>query len=104
MKKVIDGKVYDTETAEQIASTTFSKYGDLTYWSEKLYRTRKGNWFIAGEGGAMSPYARSIGQNEIGGGSAIIPLTRVKALSWLEAHTPDSEAVEKYFSDVFEKG
>ena len=102
MRNVIDGKVYDTETAEQIASTTYSKYGDLTYWSEELYRTQKGNWFLAGEGGALSKYARNVGQNEIEGGSAIIPLTRVKALSWLEVHTSGSEAIEKYFADVID--
>jgi len=102
MRKVIDGKVYDTETAEQIATDSFSNYGDLTYWSEALYRTQKGNWFLCGEGGALTKYARGVGQNEIGGGSAIIPLTRGKALSWLEAHTPDAEVYEKYFTDVVE--
>ena len=100
MKKVIEGKRYDTETATKVGSDSYSNYGDLGYWSEELYRTQKGNWFLAGEGGALSKYARSVGQNEVGGGSAIIPLTRGKALSWLEAHTSDSESYEKYFTDV----
>ena len=103
MKQIVGSKVYDTEAAEQVATDSFSNYGDLGYWSEELYRTQKGNWFLAGEGGAMTRYARSVGQNEIGGGSAIIPLTRGKALSWLEAHTSDSESYEKYFTDVLEE-
>ena len=102
MRKIISNQVYDTETATKVADDSYSNYGDLAYWSEELYRTKRGNWFLAGEGGAMSKYARAIGQNEVGGGSAIIPLTRGKALAWLEAHTSDSEAIEKYFADVVE--
>ena len=94
MRKVIEGKRYDTDAAEKIGSDSFSNYGDLTYWSEEIYRTKKGNWFLAGEGGALTRYARGVGQNEVGGGSAIIPLTRGKALAWLEAHAPASEAFE----------
>ena len=100
MRKVIEGKRYDTETATKVADDSYSNYGDLGYWCEELYHTNKGNWFLAGEGGAMSPYARSVGQNETGGGSAIIPFTRDEALAWLETHASDSDAVEKYFADA----
>jgi len=92
MRKVIEGKRYDTETAEQVASTSYANYTERTYWSEELYRTKKGNWFLYGEGGDLSKYARS----------AIIPLTRVKAMSWLEVHTTGSEAIENYFADVID--
>ena len=102
MKKVINGKRYDTETAALVAADSYSHPGDLGYWSEEIYRTKRGNWFLAGEGGAMSKYARAVGQNEMGGGNAIIPLTKSDALSWLEAHTSDSESYEKYFTDVVE--
>ena len=102
MKKVIRGLRYDTETATRVATDSYSNYGDLGYWCEELYHTKRENWFLYGEGGAMSKYATAVGQNEVGGGSAIIPLTRGKALAWLEAHTPDSEAYEKYFSDMLE--
>ena len=100
MKKVINGKRYDTETATKVADDSYSNYGDLGYWSEELYHTNKGNWFLVGEGGAMSKYARAVGQNETGGGSAIIPLTGGEALAWLEAHTEDSEAYEEYFTGI----
>ena len=103
MRKVINGKRYDTETAALVAADSYSHPGDLGYWAEEIYRTKRGNWFLYGEGGAMSQYSRSVGQNEVGGGSAIIPLTRGKALSWLEAHTHDSTTFEKYFKDVVEK-
>ena len=102
MEKIINGKRYDTETAKQIAAASYSHYGDSQYWCEGLYRTKKGDWFLVGEGSAMSKFARAVGQNEVGGGSAIISLTRVKALSWLEVHTSGSEAIEKYFADVID--
>ena len=103
MRKVIEGKRYDTETAKQIAAASYSNYGDLAYWAEGLYRTKKGNWFLVGEGRALTQYSRSVGQNETGGGSAIIPLTRGKALAWLGAHAPASEAYEEYFANVVEE-
>ena len=102
MKKIIRGLRYNTDTAKRVATDSYSNSGDFQYWCEELYRTRKGNWFLYGEGGAMSKYARSVGQNETGGGSAIIPLTRGKALAWLGAHAPASEAFEEYFSDAIE--
>ena len=102
MKKVINGKRYDTETATKVADDSYSNYGDFGYWSEEIYRTKRGNWFLVGEGGAMSPYARAVGQNETRGGSVIIPFTKKEALAWLEAHTEDSEAYEEYFTDMLE--
>ena len=91
MKKIINGKRYDTETAEMVADDSYSNYGDFGCWSEELYRTKKGNWFLCGEG-----------DDETRDGSVIIPFTKKEALAWLEAHTSDSEAYEEYFADVVE--
>ena len=102
MKKVVNNKRYDTETAALVAADSYSHPGDLGYWAEEIYRTKRGNWFLVGEGGAMSPYARAVGQNETRGGSVIIPFTKKEALAWLEAHTEGSEAYEEYFTDVLE--
>ncbi len=47
MKSIIEGKIYNTETADQICqgdnglSTT-----DCYYQSEELYRTQKGAYFV----------------------------------------------------------
>ena len=100
MKKVVNGKRYDTNTATRVASDSYANYGDFDHWSEEIYLTQKGNWFLYGEGNAMSPYARCTGQNEVSGGSTIIPLTEGEALAWLEAHTEDSEAYEEYFTGI----
>ena len=87
MKKVIKGKVYDTETAKKVASW-YSSYArsDFYYYEEKLYQKKTGEFFIYGEGNAASPYSRSCGQNERCGGEKITPLTFKEAQEWAEKH------------------
>lgn len=101
MRKIIDGKRYDTETATEIASWGFGNYGDFNRCEETLYRTKRGSWFIHGEGGARSKYARTVGQNEWSGGSAIEPLSEADAKAWLERNG-ETDVLEQYFSDQIE--
>jgi hypothetical protein len=50
MKKIIEGKRYDTETAKLVASYE-NQYGrnDFNFYKGELYRTTKGNFFIVEE-------------------------------------------------------
>lgn len=86
MKKIINGKVYDTDTAHDMGSDSYSNRRDFSYWSETLYQKRTGEFFLYGEGGPMSRYAETIGQNEWIGGEKIIPLSLAKARAWAEEH------------------
>ena len=87
MKKVIDGKTYNTETAECLANWwNGCSTADFGYCLENLYRTKKGTYFIAGEGGAMSKYAQSCGHNSVCGGEGITPLSEFEAREWVEVH------------------
>ena len=87
MKKIINGRLYDTDTAKEI-----DVYGnglgprDFRNYSETLYLKRTGEYFLCGEGGPMSKYARSCGGNSWSGGSGIIPLTAEEAREWGEKH------------------
>lgn len=64
MKKVINGKMYNTETATRIASWDNGIYGnDFKSCEEDLYLSKKGQYFVAGSGGAMSSYAQSYGNS-----------------------------------------
>ena len=102
MKKVINGKVYNTETATLIHEWDNGIYGnDFKRCEEGLYRTDKGAYFTAGSGGPMSKYARSCGNNARCGGEGINVLTKEEALEWLESHDGD-DAIEEYFSDMIE--
>ncbi len=101
MIKIIDGRRYDTDKAELVASVSYSNPSDFHYFSEDLYRTRNGNWFIHGEGGAMSKYAVQVEQNSWSGGAEIRPLSEDQAYRWLE-EIGEVDAIEKYFSDRVE--
>lgn len=103
MKKVIDGKVYNTETAIEIDYYSSNYYcNDFNYFSETLYKTKKGNYFLFGSGNAMSKYSCSVGNNGRGGSSDIIALTESEAMEWMEEHG-DPEIMEKEFSHALEE-
>lgn len=86
MKKVINKKLYNTETAERVGCWGNGHYtNDFGYCSEDLYRTKSGNFFLHGEGGPLSKYAQSSG-NSTGWGERIVPLTYEEAQAWAEKH------------------
>ena len=57
MKTIINGRMYDTETAEKIAGWDNGIYGrDFRSCEETLYKKKTGEYFIYGSGGADSKY------------------------------------------------
>lgn len=101
MKRVINGKKYDTETAVSIHTIEFNfNYGNFTYYSEALYRKKTGEFFLYGEWGALTKYA----ELEAGGlkdGRQIIPLTEEQAKAWAEENLSVDD-YEKTFGEVEE--
>lgn len=85
MKKIIDGKTYNTDTATELGNYR-NNPGNFSFVDESLYRTKKGAYFLAGKGGPMSKYAQSCGLNEWCGGSDIHPISEQEARRWLERH------------------
>jgi hypothetical protein len=103
MKKVIDGKIYNTETAELLHNWDNGHYGnDFRSCEESLYKTKKGAYFLHGEGGPMSKYAKSCGNNSVCGGASITPITEKEVLAWLEEHD-GSDVLESLFPDQIEE-
>ena len=102
MKKIIDGKRYDTETATHIANFDNGlSRGDFRWLDEDLYQTPKGNWFIHGTGGAMTSWREAEGQNSWAGGEGIRPLTAEEAREWCECFGK-TKVIETYFADQIE--
>jgi hypothetical protein len=102
MKKIINGKVYDTEKAKQVASySNAGSWRDFQHYEETLYLKKTGEYFLFGEGGPMTRYARSEGQNSWTGGERIEPLTYAAAKEWAEEHLTASE-YESIFGEVEE--
>lgn len=96
MKKVINGSLYDTETAKLLGEDSYSNPRDFAHWRESLYRTKSGKYFLHGEGGAMTKYAVSVGQNEWSGGEKIIPLDLDSAQKWSEEHLDGDEYIRAF--------
>jgi len=87
MRKIIEGKIYNTETATELAHYEYGEgRRDFRYVWEALYRTPKGAYFTAGEGGPMTRYARSCGDNSTCGGEGLFVLTEAEAKEWMERH------------------
>lgn len=83
MKQVIDGKLYDTETATKIGSYWNGlSTSDFRRVSEELYRTKSGNY--------------------LWGSSRIIPLSKEEAFEWAQQHLSTDEVL-KEFPDMIEE-
>lgn len=85
MKKIINGKVYDTSTAQCLGewSSPYTR-SDFKWVEETLYRKRTGEFFLCGKGGPRSQYAKPVGIREWESGERIMPLTWDEARDWAE--------------------
>lgn len=102
MKKIINGKKYDTDTAKEVGyKASGVSPRDLSWWRETLYVKRTGEFFLYGEGGPMTKYAVSCGQNQWCGSSKIIPLNTEAAQKWVSEHLSVDE-YESLFGEVTE--
>ena len=90
MKKVMNGKMYNTETAEKLAEWDNGRWGSFDACAETLYRKRTGEFFLHGDGDAMSIYAKPC-EGGVAGGQAIIPLSEKEAREWAEEHLNGDE-------------
>ena len=99
MKRIVNGKRYNTGTATLLCNISrggFSR-SDFAYDDTNLYITDKGNFFIAGQGGARSRWAQSYGQNGSQGGSGLRPIDKNDARALLEQYGSAAQ-VEEHFT------
>lgn len=101
MKKVITGKMYDTDTAKAVGMFSRGNRYDFHFVSETLYKKKTGEFFLYGEGGAMSKYAVTIDCNSWCGGERITPITEDDAKEWAEINL-DGDEYESIFGTVEE--
>jgi len=99
MKQIINGKIYNTDTADYIGNyETNCGSRDFGYEFTELYRTKKGAFFVAGNGGPYSRWSMPIGTNGMGGGSGIQTMTTEEALAWCEQSRIDADTISIYFN------
>lgn len=101
MKKIVDGQVYDTETATKVWEYRFAER--CTFFSEEavLYvipNSANGfNFFLAGEGGPLSRWDCWVDDRRV---DVIVPLDAEMACDWLEnVANASNEVMMKYFGD-----
>ena len=102
MRRIIEGKRYDTASATLVAEARSGENcTDFAYFEETLYRTPSGAWFLYGEGGGLSKYREALSEHSWCGGSRITPLTPDEAMAWLEDHD-ETEALERHFAEAIQ--
>lgn len=83
MKTKINRKTYDTEVAKALAIYINNQpLGSVFRFSEILYVTSDGEYFIHGRGGAMTQYAKRYKNRSNVSGEAIVPMTVNQAKDW----------------------
>ena len=105
MKKVISGKMYSTDTAEEIGRIDEGNPYNGTDYDEYLYKKKTGEFFFYGAGGANSKYRyyKSTGPNSWyqNCGEKIVPISLDEAKRWLEEYF-NAEYYEDVFGEVAE--
>ena len=102
MKKIINSKKYDTETAKEVGHYCAAlSVNDFGYFEETLYWKKIGEFFLYGSGNAASKYSKKCGTNTWGCGEAIVPMTESEARDWAEQHL-DADEYETIFGEVEE--
>lgn len=102
MKARINGKTYNTETADYVCAWDNGRpRNDLHYEEVYLYRKRTGEFFIEGEGGAATVW----GYEDKGGarsfGVKLFPVSKTGACQIVEARR-NGEAVRFSLCSFFE--
>ena len=102
VKKKFNQQVYDTKKAELIYEYENDyEMSNFQWMVESLYRTKKGEWFLAGEGGPMTKY-RKISDDGDTYGEGLEPISADTALEWLKQFG-DTKTIERYFADTIEE-
>lgn len=99
MKKVINGKIYDTDKATKICALNQGNGISDVYWAEfELYQTLKSKrFFIAGKGGPLSLFGKPSRDGGWDSGEGIIPISEEKALELCEKKGLPPEEISKCF-------
>ena len=101
MKKIINGKKYDTDTAKEVGYWNNGRlYNDFYYAEETLYKKKTGEFFLYCEGGAASNYSHKKG-NMMVDGWELKSITEDEAKKWAEEYLTVEE-YEKIFGEVEE--
>ncbi len=101
MKKIINNKLYNTDTAKEVASYSNGYgWGQSHHVHETLYRKKTGEFFLYGCGGPMTEYSE-FKHGCWSGGERIVPLSEQETKVWVTAFC-DADTYIAIFGEVEE--
>lgn len=100
-KRKKEKEKYDPKTAEFIAYRCSDADSFIRY-EESLYRTQDGEYFLDGEGGALSKYAQYCEDGSLGAGKDIIPLSKKEAIEWAKKYDKWNKRTYREESNLLE--
>lgn len=104
MKKIINYKKYDTETARVVGNWISGSKEEDNYRDETLYCKKNGEYFLDDKGGMCSDYHTAFWIDydcEHGDWEELIPFSKEEAQKWVMMHM-DGDAYEAEFGEVDE--
>ena len=94
MKKIINGKMYNTDTAAFIGSYSNGYDYHIYGWlKEVIYKKKTGEYFMSVECESLTPYAKEC-LDGWAPGVSIIPLSVDEAMKWAEKKLSADEYIE----------
>jgi hypothetical protein len=97
MKRVIDGRIYDTDKAILIGSERDLSPTDFRFFDAGLYQTKRSKrFFLAGKGGPMTAFGKQCSDGTWTFGEKIIPVDEKAAREWAERYLKP-EVVKQLF-------
>ena len=98
MRKIIEGRVYDSDKAQLVGSWHNGESG-INEIEETLCKSKSGRYFLHGSGGANTKYARNLDNDRWGGGEKIIPMSDEAAKEWAERFLTADEYAAEFEAD-----
>ena len=93
MKKIINGRKYDTETAKEIGYWSNGyPCSDFNHCEETLYLKKTGEYFVYAHGGAYSSFGDSYGGQGCAGEKFIL-MSVEQAQQWSEEYLDADEYI-----------
>lgn len=102
MKKIINGKLYNTDTARQVGTWSNSAdCNDLSWVEESLYQKKTGEFFLHGQGGPNTRYAQQLEASQWTSGETISLISYDSARQWADDHLT-ADQYQAVFGEVAE--
>lgn len=93
---IVDNRIYDINTSEELGHSC-RDYNTHTFIRESLFRARNGCYFISGEGGPKSSYAKFAVRGSTNQKfSGITVLTESEATIWAERYLDFGEYLKMF--------